>query len=152
MAYIKAHPSGTKSGLLSAGASGSLSAITMKEISGSASSANLDFFRGKEHTQQAAIDGIREGKPVVAEAMPDLMTPDNNITVTVDGQPTKITLPDMHVYTVVRADGDGVTLSNPWGKNTSPGAPSVGPVFTMTWKDFHAQFTDVTVGATPWKK
>lgn len=152
MAYIKAHPGGTKSGLLSGGASGSLSAITMREISGSGSSVNLDFFRGKENAQQAAIDAIRDGKPVVAEAMPDLMTPDNNITVTVDGQPTKITLPDMHVYTVIGADADGVTLSNPWGKNNSPGAPSVGPAFTMTWKDFHAQFTDITVGATPWTK
>lgn len=152
MAYIKAHPGGTKSGLLSGGASGSLSAITMREISGSGSSVNLDFFRGKENAQQAAIDAIRDGKPVVAEAMPDLMTPNNNITVTVDGQPTKITLPDMHVYTVIGADADGVTLSNPWGKNNSPGAPSVGPAFTMTWKDFHAQFTDITVGATPWTK
>ena len=121
------------------------------KISGQPSSFHHDFLLGKKYAQQAAIDAVRNGKPVVAEAMPDWATPNNEITVTIDGQSTKIKLAGQHVYTVVGADENGVTLANPWGKNDKPDGGDAGAVFTMSWKDFHAQFGDVSVGATPWK-
>lgn len=151
MAYVKAHRGGTKLSVPSAGASGRLAVQTMREISGQASSFHHDFLWGKKTAQQAAIDAVRDGNPVVAETLPDMMTPNNNITVNIDGQETTIKLVPRHVYTVIGADENTVTLANPWGKNNRPDAPSVGPVFTMQWKDFHKQFGDVTVGATPWK-
>ena len=123
----------------------------MEKISGQPSSFHHDFFWGKKDAEQAAIDAVRSGKPVVAEALPDWATPNNEITVTIDGQSTTIKLADQHVYTVVGADENGVTLANPWGENSTPSGPAAGAVFTMSWKDFHAQFGDVSVGATPWK-
>ena len=152
MAYVKAHRGGTKSAFWSRGSSGSFAIMTMKQISGQPSSFHADFLWGKKRAQQAAINAVRDGQPVVAEALPRWVTPNNDIMVTVDGQRVQITLADRHVYTVIGADEHGVTLLNPWGKNNAPSGSTVGPVFTMSWQDFHAQFGDVTVGATPWTK
>lgn len=152
MAYVKAHRGGTKSAFWSRGSSGSFAIMTMKQISGQPSSFHADFLWGKKRAQQAAINAVRDGQPVVAEALPRWVTPSNDIAVTVDGKPTTIMLADRHVYTVIGADEHGVTLLNPWGKNNAPSGSTVGPVFTMSWKDFHAQFGDITVGATPWTK
>ena len=152
MAFVKAHSGGTKSAFPHGGVSGRFATNTMEKISGQPSSFHHDFFWGKKDAEQAAIDAVRSGKPVVAEALPDWATPNNEITVTIDGQSTTIKLADQHVYTVVGADENGVTLANPWGENSTPSGPAAGAVFTMSWKDFHAQFGDVSVGATPWKK
>ena len=152
MAYVKAHRGGTKSAFWSRGSSGSFAIMTMKQISGQPSSFHADFLWGKKRAQQAAINAVRDGQPVVAEALPRWVTPSNDVAVTVDGKPTTITLADRHVYTVIGADEHEVTLLNPWGKNNAPSGSTVGPVFTMSWKDFHAQFGDITVGATPWTK
>ena len=152
MAFVKAHYGGTKSAFPHGGVSGRFATNTMEKISGQPSSFHHDFFWGKKDAEQAAIDAVRNGKPVVAEALPDWATPNNEITVTIDGQSTTIKLADQHVYTVVGADENGVTLANPWGENSTPSGPAAGAVFTMSWKDFHAQFGDVSVGATPWKK
>ena len=153
MAYVKSNPGGTRSTFFEGGSTASFAMRTMRQISGEPSTFKADFGPWKKDAQQAAIDAVRDGKPVVAETMPDETTPSNDISVTVDdGEQHTIRLLGGHVYTVVGADENGVTLANPWGKNNKPGGGKIGAEFTMSWEDFHAQFGDVTVGATPWKK
>ena len=43
------------------------------------------------------------------------------------------------------------TLTNPWGRNYLSGDNGVhtDASFTMSWKDFYANFGDVTVGSIP---
>ena len=51
---------------------------------------------------------------------------------------------------MVGADENGVTLTNPWGKNVIPGSKDEAKAtFTMSWRDFYDNFGDITVGRIP---
>ena len=68
-----------------------------------------------------------------------------------DGSHEKIKIVSQHAYTVIGADENGVTLTNPWGHNNRSvgGNSRTGATFTMSWEDFYANFGDVTVGRIP---
>lgn len=147
-AFIQAHMGGTQGKFPAWGASGSFSAWTMKDISGenAAITANLGFDR--DAMKEAAINGIQAEKPVVAES--SIATHDTTVT-TPDGSRENIQIVSQHAYTVVGADENGVTLINPWGHNKLSDNPDIhtDATFTMSWKDFYANFGDVTVGRIP---
>ena len=96
----------------------------------------------------AAVNGIKAERPVVAES--SMFTHDTTVT-TPDGARKKIQIVSQHAYTVVGADENGVTLTNPWGRNYLSGDNGVhtDPTFTMSWRDFYDNFRDVTVGRIP---
>lgn len=147
-AFIQAHMGGTQGKFPAWGASGSFSAWTMKDISGenAAITANLGFDR--DAMKEAAINGIQAEKPVVAES--SIATHDTTVT-TPDGSRENIQIVSQHAYTVVGADENGVTLINPWGHNKLSDNPDIhtDATFTTSWKDFYANFGDVTVGRIP---
>lgn len=147
-AFIQAHMGGRQGKFPAWGASGSFSAWTMKDISGenAAITANLGFDR--DAMKEAAINGIQAEKPVVAES--SIATHDTTVT-TPDGSRENIQIVSQHAYTVVGADENGVTLINPWGHNKLSDNPDIhtDATFTMSWKDFYANFGDVTVGRIP---
>lgn len=126
--------------------SGSLSALTMTDISGKLTAPIPLTNSTNGAAMFAAIAAVNTGKPVVAES--GLVT--GSADVTVGGEPKRIQVSPSHAYTVVGADGNGVTLTNPWGKNLLAGTrQETGATFTMSWRDFHANFGDVTVGRVP---
>ena len=97
--------------------------------------------------KEAAINGIKAERPVVAES--SIFTHDTTVT-TPDGAHEKIKIVSQHAYTVIGADENGVTLTNPWGTNVIPGSKDgAKATFTMSWRDFYDNFGDVTVGRIP---
>ena len=145
-AFVQSHMGGTRGKFPTWGASGSLSALTMTDVSGKATYPTVNLGINRESLKTAAIDAVTTGRPVVAES--GLVT--GSADVTVGGEPKRIQVSPSHAYTVVGADGNGVTLTNPWGHNTmTDGASRTGATFTMSWRDFYANFGDVTVGRVP---
>ena len=145
-AFVQSHMGGTRGKIPTWGASGSLSALTMTDVSGKATYPTVNLGVNREDLKNAAIDAVTTGKPAVAES--GLVT--GSADVTVGGEPKRIQVSPSHAYTVVGADGNGVTLTNPWGKNLLAGTrQETGATFTMSWRDFHANFGDVTVGRVP---
>ena len=98
--------------------------------------------------KEAAVNGIKAERPVVAES--SMFTHDTTVT-TPDGRHEKIQIVSQHAYTVVGADENGVTLTNPWGRNDLSGdnGDPTDATFTMSWRDFYDNFGDVTVGRIP---
>lgn len=145
-AFVQSHMGGTRGKIPTWGASGSLSALTMEDISGKATHPTVNLGINRESLKNAAIDAVTTGNPVVAESSPFA----GQANVTIDGNDQTITVSSQHVYTVVGADENGVTLTNPWGYNqTTTKGKKAGATFTMSWADFYANFGDVTVGQIP---
>ena len=145
-AFVQSHMGGTRGKIPTWGASGSLSALTMGDISGKATYPTVNLGINRESLKNAAIDAVTTGNPVVAESSPFA----GQANVTIDGNDQTITVSSQHVYTVVGADENGVTLTNPWGYNqTTTKGKKAGATFTMSWADFYANFGDVTVGQIP---
>lgn len=145
-AFVQSHMGGTRGKIPTWGASGSLSALTMGDISGKATHPTVNLGINRESLKNAAIDAVTTGNPVVAESSPFA----GQANVTIDGNDQTITVSSQHVYTVVGADENGVTLTNPWGYNqTTTKGKKAGATFTMSWADFYANFGDVTVGQIP---
>lgn len=145
-AFVQSHMGGTRGKFPTWGASGSLSALTMTDISGKLTAPIPLTNSTNGAAMFAAIAAVNTGKPVVAES--GLVT--GSADVTVGGEPKRIQVSPSHAYTVVGADGNGVTLTNPWGLNeTTTKGKNTGATFTMSWRDFHANFGDVTVGRVP---
>lgn len=145
-AFIQSHMGGTQGKIPSWGASGSFSAWTMKDISGKAAHSTGNLIFNRKSLKTAAIDAVTTGNPVVAESSPFA----GQANVTIDGNDQTITVSSQHVYTVVGADENGVTLTNPWGYNeAADDTPDTTATFTMSWADFYANFVDVTVGQIP---
>lgn len=145
-AFVQSHMGGTRGKFPTWGASGSLSALTMTDVSGKATYPTVNLGVNREDLKNAAIDAVTTGKPAVAES--GLVT--GPADVTVGGEPKRIRISSQHAYTVVGADGNGVTLTNPWGLNeTTTKGKNTGATFTMSWRDFYANFGDVTVGRVP---
>lgn len=148
MAFVQSHTGGTRGKFPTWGASGSFSAWTMKDISGENATPTFKGGFDRDAMKEAAINGINAKRPVVAES--SLSTHDTTVT-TPNGGHEKIQIVSQHAYTVVGADENGVTLTNPWGRNY-PGGDNGDPTdatFTMSWRDFYANFGDVTVGRIP---
>ena len=139
---------GTRGKFPTWGASGSFSAWTMKDISGENATPTFKGGFDRDTMKEAAVNGIKAERPVVAES--SMFTHDTTVT-TPDGAREKIQIVSQHAYTVVGADENGVTLINPWGRNYLSGDNGVhtDASFTMSWKDFYANFGDVTVGRIP---
>lgn len=112
-AFVQSHMGGTRGKIPTWGASGSLSALTMEDISGKATHPTVNLGINRESLKNAAIDAVTTGNPVVAESSPFA----GQANVTIDGNDQTITVSSQHVYTVVGADENGVTLTNPWGYN-----------------------------------
>ena len=147
MAFVQSHMGGTRGKFPTWGASGSFSAWTMKDISGENATPTFKGGFDRDAMKEAAINGIKAERPVVAES--SMFTHDTTVT-TPDGGHEKIQIVSQHAYTVVGADENGVTLTNPWGKNVIPGSKDEAKAtFTMSWQDFYANFGDVTVGRIP---
>lgn len=145
-AFVQSHMGGTRGKIPTWGASGSLSALTMGDISGKATHPTVNLGINRESLKNAAIDAVTTGNPVVAESSPFA----GQANVTIDGNDQTITVSSQHVYTFVGADENGVTLTNPWGYNqTTTKGKKAGATFTMSWADFYANFGDVTVGQIP---
>lgn len=145
-AFVQSHMGGTRGKIPTWGASGSLSALTMGDISGKATHPTVNLGINRESLKNAAIDAVTTGNPVVAESSPFA----GQANVTIDGNDQTITVSSQHVYTVVGADENGVTLTNPWGYNqTTTKGKKAGATFTMSWADLYANFGDVTVGQIP---
>lgn len=144
-AFVQSHMGGTRGKFPTWGASGSLSALTMTDISGKLTAPIPLTNSTNAAAMFAAIAAVNTGKPVVAES--GLVT--GPADVIVGGEPTRIQVSSSHVYTVVGADGNGVTLTNPWGHNDAPNGSRTEATFTMSWRDFFANFGDVTVGRVP---
>lgn len=148
MAFVQSHMGGTRGKFPTWGASGSFSAWTMKDISGENATPTFKGGFDRDAMKEAAINGINANRPVVAES--SISTHDTTVT-TPDGEHEKIQIVSQHAYTVVGADENGVTLTNPWGRNYLSGDNGVhtDASFTMSWKDFYTNFGDVTVGSIP---
>ena len=145
-AFVQSHMGGTRGKIPTWGASGSLSALTMWDISGKATHPTVNYGINRESLKTAAIDAVTTGNPVVAESSPFA----GQANVSIDGNDQTIKVSSQHVYTVVGADSDGVTLTNPWGYNeTADDTPNTTATFTMSWDEFYANFGDVTVGQIP---
>ena len=137
---------GTRGKFPTWGASGSFSAWTMKDISGENATPTFKGGFDRDAMKEAAVNGIKAERPVVAESSPFA----GQANVTIDGNDKTITVSSQHVYTVVGADENGVTLTNPWGYNeTADDTPNTTATFTMSWDEFYANFGDVTVGQIP---
>lgn len=147
-AFVQSHMGGTRGKFPTWGASGSFSAWTMKDISGENATPTFKGGFDRDAMKEAAVNGIKAERPVVAES--SMFTHDTTVT-TPDGAREKIQIVSQHAYTVVGADENGVTLTNPWGRNYLSGDNGVhtDASFTMSWKDFYANFGDVTVGSIP---
>ena len=146
-AFVQSHMGGTRGKFPTWGASGSFSAWTMKDISGENATPTFKGGFDRGAMKEAAVNGIKAERPVVAES--SMFTHDTTVT-TPDGAREKIQIVSQHAYTVVGADENGVTLTNPWGKNVIPGSKDEAKAtFTMSWEDFYANFGDVTVGRVP---
>ena len=147
-AFVQSHMGGTRGKFPTWGASGSFSAWTMKDISGENATPTFKGGFDRDAMKEAAINGIQAKRPVVAES--SILTNDTTVT-TPDGSHEKIKIVFQHAYTVVGADENGVTLTNPWGHNNRSvgGNSRTGATFTMSWEDFYANFGDVTVGRIP---
>ena len=146
-AFVQSHMGGTRGKFPTWGASGSLSALTMGDISGKATYPTVNLGINRESLKTAAIDAVTTGRPVVAESSPFA----GDAQVTANGSREDITIASSHVYTVAAADENGVTLINPWGHNNrSDGSKTnTGATFTMSWEEFYANYGDVTVGFIP---
>lgn len=146
-AFVQSHMGGTRGKIPTWGASGSLSALTMGDISGKATYPTVNLGINRESLKTAAIDAVTTGRPVVAESSPSA----GDAQVTANGSREDITIASSHVYTVAAADENGVTLINPWGHNDRSGnsGSRTGATFTMSWDEFYANFGDVTVGQIP---
>ena len=146
-AFVQSHMGGTRGKIPTWGASGSLSALTMGDISGKATYPTVNLGINRESLKTAAIDAVTTGRPVVAESSPFA----GDAQVTANGSREDITIASSHVYTVAAADENGVTLINPWGHNDRSGnsGSRTGATFTMSWDEFYANFGDVTVGQIP---
>ena len=146
MAFVQSHMGGTRGKIPTWGASGSLSALTMGDISGKATHPTVNLGINRESLKTAAIDAVTTGNPVVAESSPFA----GQANVSIDGNDQTIKVSSQHVYTVVGADENGVTLTNPWGYNqTTTKGKNAGATFTMSRDEFYANFGDVTVGQIP---
>ena len=147
-AFVQSHMGGTRGKFPTWGASGSFSAWTMKDISGENATPTFKGGFDRDAMKEAAINGIQAKRPVVAES--SILTNDTTVT-TPDGSHEKIKIVSQHAYTVIGADENGVTLTNPWGHNNRSvgGNSRTGATFTMSWEDFYANFGDVTVGRIP---
>ena len=118
----------------------------MKDISGENATPTFKGGFHRDAMKEAAVNGIKAERPVVAESSPFA----GQANVTIDGNDKTITVSSQHVYTVVGADENGVTLTNPWGYNqTTTKGKNAGATFTMSWDEFYANFGDVTVGQIP---
>lgn len=146
-AFVQSHMGGTRGKFPTWGASGSLSALTMGDISGKATYPTVNLGINRESLKTAAIDAVTTGRPVVAESSPFA----GDAQVTANGSREDITIASSHVYTVAAADENGLTLINPWGHNDRSGnsGSRTGATFTMSWDEFYANFGDVTVGQIP---
>lgn len=147
-AFVQSHMGGTRGKFPTWGASGSFSAWTMKDISGENATPTFKGGFDRDAMKEAAINGIQAKRPVVAES--SILTNETTVT-TPDGSHEKIKIVSQHAYTVIGADENGVTLTNPWGRNYLSGDNGVhtDASFTMSWRDFYANFGDVTVGRIP---
>ncbi len=146
-AFVQSHMGGTRGKFPTWGASGSFSAWTMKDISGENATPTFKGGFDRDTMKEAAINGIQAKRPVVAES--SMSTHDTTVT-TIDGETKTIQVVSQHAYTVIGADENGVTLTNPWGKNVIPGSKDEAKAtFTMSWDEFYANFGDVTVGQIP---
>ena len=147
-AFVQSHMGGTRGKFPTWGASGSFSAWTMKDISGENATPTFKGGFDRDAMKEAAINGIQAKRPVVADS--SILTNDTTVT-TPDGSHEKIKIVSQHAYTVIGADENGVTLTNPWGHNNRSvgGNSRTGATFTMSWEDFYANFGDVTVGRIP---
>ena len=147
-AFVQSHMGGTRGKFPTWGASGSFSAWTMKDISGENATPTFKGGFDRDAMKEAAVNGIKAERPVVAES--SMFTHDTTVT-TPDGAREKIQIVSQHAYTVVGANENGVTLTNPWGHNNRSvgGNSRTGATFTMSWEDFYANFGDVTVGRIP---
>lgn len=147
-AFVQSHMGGTRGKFPTWGASGSFSAWTMKDISGENATPTFKGGFDRDAMKEAAINGINAKRPVVAES--SISTHDTTVT-TPDGEHEKIQIVSQHAYTVVGADENGVTLTNPWGLNKLSDNPDIhtDATFTMSWEEFYANYGDVTVGRIP---
>ena len=120
----------------------------MKDISGENATPTFKGGFDRDAMKEAAINGIQAKRPVVAES--SILTNDATVT-TPDGSHEKIKIVSQHAYTVIGADENGVTLTNPWGLNKLSNNPDIhtDATFTMSWEEFYANYGDVTVGTIP---
>ena len=96
---------------------------------------------------------LDQGHPVTTETSPVSHTAE----VEVDGTRKTITIEAAHAYTVIAADDDGITISNPWGYNneadgsgnTSNNEPQAGGTFRMSWDNYRRCFMSYTYGRIP---
>lgn len=104
-----------------------------------------------EENREDIITKVNNGTPVVATS--HLVEPDflnMNVVTDIDTN-TKISMPAAHVYTVVAADSEGVTLINPWGFNDIKGGGRLenGGRFTLSWAEFSQHYGWVESGTIP---
>lgn len=153
-AYGQTHLGGTRDSFSSGGISGGWAEDALEELTGTSAAVERKgvvwgFGEGYGTTQRASIqEALTNDQPLAASTVAKLPWQDHDMgaDVTIDGQTQTINISRSHVYMVVTADEDTVTLRNPWGRNYDSANHRFGGTFTMSWDEFGSKYSSVAIG------
>ena len=112
----------------------------MKDLTGNA--ADLDINIPFWDSNDKIIETINDGRPVTAGTGPGILS--TSTMTTMDG--TELQVPKSHEFAVIAADENGVTLVNPYGRNSNVDDNPKPTDFRLTWNEFNYVFRGVSLG------
>lgn len=141
-AYGQIHPGGTRLSYIQRGIKGGFHADAYEAITGlssvSVASENVGDMENREYaplSKQEIINAVNNGQAVTTQTqLSGELKPHDGKQIST-----------AHVYTVISADEENLTLRNPWGHNNETGEPKDG-VFIISWDEYADRFVTTSWG------